>query len=398
MPPVQEGASSRDRRIASIDALRGVAVLAVFCVHYFEIAQGITRTHDDIVAALHSIDLGRCGVVLFFAISGFVIPSTMRRDGGKGLRTFLVNRFFRLFPAFWLSIPISAAARWWNQKIVFTVQDIVLNMTMIPNALGSVPANGAYWTLGIELTFYSLCALIFIGRGERLPFLYAMLGCFGFVVFMSSQPSIFGNLINEGRLSADTFTMCLYLGIMLWATVIRMWWSGAEVDILSKAACVGFAAFWILWEPAKLIHAYATDNFFDVDQRLICGYSIPLAVFVCGLLLIRIEWHWLTWIGRISYSFYLCHGPVAMLVVSTCMWAQWTHAGVYWFAVVVSASLTLLVSQAMFTFVEAPSIRLGYRLVGQRVPPSSVAEASHASRPRDALIPVGTPKVRDEAV
>ena len=92
-------------RYDHIDALRAIAALLVVWRH----AEGILlvdRTTEFAKLVFSFIDPGRAGVVLFFAISGFVIPSSLRGKLTDGTRNFVIRRFFRLYPAYWLSIPI----------------------------------------------------------------------------------------------------------------------------------------------------------------------------------------------------------------------------------------------------------------------------------------------------
>ena len=54
-------------------------------------------------------EFGITGVVLFFAISGFVIYGTLRGPRGNAGRRFIISRFFRLFPAYWVSMAAGLA-------------------------------------------------------------------------------------------------------------------------------------------------------------------------------------------------------------------------------------------------------------------------------------------------
>ena len=65
------------------------------------------------------INAGRLGVVLFFAISGFVIPFSIKLAHRYPVREFLLTRFFRLYPAYWLSIPLGVITTYWLWKIPY---------------------------------------------------------------------------------------------------------------------------------------------------------------------------------------------------------------------------------------------------------------------------------------
>lgn len=95
------------RRLENIDGLRAIAALSVLVQHMFGDMlrhSGVESTplYPYTSAWVHHFDLGRFGVVLFFLISGFVVPFSIK--GNKPLRRFAISRFFRLYPALWLAL------------------------------------------------------------------------------------------------------------------------------------------------------------------------------------------------------------------------------------------------------------------------------------------------------
>src|SRR5579875_535438 len=84
------------RRLAWLDALRGVAALAVVYDHASY--QFLVPVRDVITAW---IDPGEFGVFVFFLISGYIVPASLERRGS--VRGFWVSRLFRLYPAYILA-------------------------------------------------------------------------------------------------------------------------------------------------------------------------------------------------------------------------------------------------------------------------------------------------------
>ena len=115
MPPCVPPPLIPGHRYENIDALRGIAAMLVVWLHGAELfvrLPGIDGRGQIWYDIAHTVDFGRIGVVAFFMISGYVIPPTLRGPLANGTRRFLVRRFFRLFPAYWLSIPLGYLLLW----------------------------------------------------------------------------------------------------------------------------------------------------------------------------------------------------------------------------------------------------------------------------------------------
>lgn len=85
-----------------LDDLRGIAALAVFMQHLlghiYHTIQEFHPLYKSVYFLLaETVDWGRFGVVLFFLVSGFIIPSSLNKSS---ILTFIIGRFFRLYPAY----------------------------------------------------------------------------------------------------------------------------------------------------------------------------------------------------------------------------------------------------------------------------------------------------------
>ena len=117
-------AVDRTTRIAFLEAVRGVAASAVLVQH---LVAGEFPAYRDWTR--HHLDLGRVGVVAFFLVSGYVIPLSL---SGQTLRTFAVRRFFRLYPVYWVALPLYALAHVDPIGAHVTVPLVVLNAARAP--------------------------------------------------------------------------------------------------------------------------------------------------------------------------------------------------------------------------------------------------------------------------
>ena len=96
------------QKLESIQALRGIAVLAVVAFHAMTVEHrygGGNQLLPDL------LQLGQSGVDLFFVISGFVMVTVTRgRFAGRGQTgRFLWSRFSRIYPTYWFYYCLTAA-------------------------------------------------------------------------------------------------------------------------------------------------------------------------------------------------------------------------------------------------------------------------------------------------
>jgi len=154
--------------------LRGIAALLVVMSHYF----GVFFANQDLLATLtfspnvhakpapwvHMFELpyqGPSGVALFFLISGFVIPFSLKKTSLPG---FLVNRVLRIFPTYACclglgTLMIYLSAHYWGQTFEYPFRVVLANALLVFNQLDMPSMDCVNWTLSIEIKFYLLAAL-----------------------------------------------------------------------------------------------------------------------------------------------------------------------------------------------------------------------------------------------
>ena len=158
----------------SFDALRYVFALAVILSHSY----ALQKLPDPLQLATAShYDLGKLGVTGFFAISGFLVTGSWRRD--PSMLRFALARVLRVFPAFlaallfstliaaiatpsafdFLSSPVTWRWVWRNAILIWNEFG-----TSMPGAFEQNPlpggANGSLWTLTYELRCYAAVAVL----------------------------------------------------------------------------------------------------------------------------------------------------------------------------------------------------------------------------------------------
>ena len=141
-------------RIAELDVLRGFSAVVVMIYHYTTIYEyGIDP----------GIPYGVLAVNLFFMISGFVIFMTLSH--ARTALDFVVSRFSRLFPVFWVAVLLSQTVMWLAPSLsAYKVswREALVNLTMLAGPLHVRWVDNVYWSLVIELTFYVIMLLLFL--------------------------------------------------------------------------------------------------------------------------------------------------------------------------------------------------------------------------------------------
>jgi peptidoglycan/LPS O-acetylase OafA/YrhL len=161
-------------RVLELDALRGLAALAVALFHY---STHYANEIGHLTPPAFGFPPGNYAVQLFFMISGYVIFMTLERT--RTAMDFVVSRFSRLFPAYWMAIILTASIAYaiggpdkspepsWSQ--------ILVNFTMVQEILGFEHLDGSYWTLQIELFFYCQMLFWFItGQLQRVQWIIVL--------------------------------------------------------------------------------------------------------------------------------------------------------------------------------------------------------------------------------
>jgi peptidoglycan/LPS O-acetylase OafA/YrhL len=163
------------KQIPVLTGLRGVAAYSVLIDHSIDTSI-INMTAE---AANNVVGLAYFGMSLFFVLSGFVIHYNyaqmfVRKGLRIALREFLIARFARLYPLYFVLLILSlswgvlapAMTDPWMAFVSFTLTQSWLNF---PAAVGGVAGNA--WSVSTEFGFYVFFVLIVfpIERIRRPP-------------------------------------------------------------------------------------------------------------------------------------------------------------------------------------------------------------------------------------
>jgi peptidoglycan/LPS O-acetylase OafA/YrhL len=111
---------------------------------------------------------GDLGVAIFFALSGFLLHSSMLREYARSrtvdVRGYLRRRGTRILPAFWLGLVVVAVAV--RPPLDMFVANVTLTQIYFPGAL--MPGYTQTWSLATEASFYLALPFVFLWLRSRL--------------------------------------------------------------------------------------------------------------------------------------------------------------------------------------------------------------------------------------
>lgn len=322
MHPIARPADSRFPYLPGIDALRALAVLAVFLYH----------------AGVGWMPGGFLGVDLFFVISGYLITSLLlaeqRRTGAVRIGRFWLRRARRLLPAVGVLIAATMvlAAIFEPDRIDALRGDALASLAYVANwhfVLADVPYFDQFqrpslfthlWSLAVEEQFYLFWPLVFaIGMklfGRTRLLLGVVAGALGSVLlaWVLFDP---GGEVSRVYYGTDTHAVGLLAGVALalvWSPIeLRRHRSGPLVGPLLDA--LGALALAYVLLAFLRVHDYDLGLYRGGYLWLALATALLVAALAhpasrLGPLLGRPA---VLWLGVRSYSFYLWHWPVLAL-------------------------------------------------------------------------------------
>lgn len=389
----QAPARPKSRYIPALDGLRTLAVVAVVLYHLnLTWAQG-----------------GLLGVTIFFVLSGYLITrlliNEIAKTGRIDLKSFWIRRIRRLFPAVVTVVVVTCALCTVFNHVMLTKMrpDIlpsllffnnwwqILHNVSYFNALGDPSPLTHFWSLAIEEQFYLiwpplLLAMVsmHMSKPNTRRVVLGLAAVSAVAMMVLYNPATDPSRVYYGT---DTRVFSLLLGA--WMAFIpdrdlaparlvrhlgldrlagagkhdksksntaeaattkpselaRFWSSPASIDLLGVVGLVGLAAM------VALTNGYTAFQY--RGGTLLCSILTLMVIAACvqpqGMVARALAAEPLVWIGKRSYSIYLWHYPLLLLMnpVANINDTPWWHY-------ILQVLLVVAAAECSYRFIETP--------------------------------------------
>jgi peptidoglycan/LPS O-acetylase OafA/YrhL len=312
-------------RIAVIEAMRGVAALAVALYHFSR------PMHTEPARWLGGY--GWLGVDAFFIISGVVVPLSLvgrRYDVGQ-FPAFMARRLVRLEPAYLASIVLSVVL--WHLSALapgfqggsagYSLGQLAAHVLYVIPLTKYTWLSPVYWSLAFEFVFYCLVGLLFPTLMQRRPEWTVAIAALATCCFV----------LAKGQVDLYVYPIEFLIGIL----------------VMRLIAGLGDRAPIVVWLLVGVASVFA-----------IGGIVRGSIVSIVALVILR--WHGLRLgrgaylAGAVSYSLYLTHVPIGGRIVN--LLKRFGDGPAFEVAVMVVAALASIAFAAGFAYaIERPSIK-----------------------------------------
>ena len=348
------------RYITGLDGIRAIAVIMVLAYHL----------------KLALFKSGFLGVTVFFILSGYLITgiliSEVEEEGTIDLKNFWLRRIRRLVPAVMSMAVVIIFVSAVVNKIIFTkgCKDFLAsvlgfnNWWQIFNKVSYFEAAGVpspfthCWSLAIETQFYLIYPLILLGiyklvksRGEgraKRGLLFAGVTLLLALISVILMIVLFDPQQDASRVYYGTDTRAFSL---LFGALLAILWEYRMVPRRLSASVnmvLGSVSFAVLLVMTIAINGssnfwYRGGQFFGTILTVLMVYAVSgrktwLSRFLSNPVL--------KWIGDRSYSIYLWHYPIILLI------SKGIKAS--WWITLIEIVLSVVLAELSYRFIETP--------------------------------------------
>ncbi len=300
-----------NKRIYEIDSLRGIAALVVVFAHFQPFFWS------------RVVHWGFLAVDLFFIMSGFVLTKTYEArilSGAIGARDFLVRRFARLAPLHYLTLGVfliaevvswltghGHAVNWYMPLYSF-----FLNLAFLQNVglTHEMTWNGVSWSISTEMVVNLMWFYVLVRLRPSIAFFVSVIVVAGLFIFTTMGANLDFTFANKFGINIG-LVRCV-MGFSLGVVMARTMSVNGRRSMGGNAGAVLVVAL-----LAFVAYAYQKPGMEGADYVVVL-FAYPALIFVSlgnrSFLSPILRSKPMVFLGDISYSVYLTHPLIGMVV------------------------------------------------------------------------------------
>ncbi|MDP3355497.1 MAG: acyltransferase [Polaromonas sp.] len=343
--------TAADGRLPGIDALKGLGCTLIVWHHLAFYGPMSDVVHGAAPALMDWFySYARMAVQVFLVLGGFLAACSLAPQGRAGFQQplrLILKRYRRLalplVVAVLITVAVATMVRPWLQHDSVpgapTLWQLLAHLFLLQDLVGQEALSAGIWYVAIDLQLFAMTVLVLsLVRGEGHRWLVLGLAASSLLLFNRH-----GGLDSTGLYFFGAYA----LGMMAW------WASRSERPVRWLLAIAGLGAVALL---------------LDFRGRLLVAVVVALVLVWLQRSARPTRWlqqSWVLRLGQISYSVFLIHFPVCLMVnaVVSHFWPAQLAANAL--GMLAAFGLSLLAGDALYRWVESP--RAPWR--GLRKPP-----------------------------
>ena len=349
-------------RLPGIDALKGLACVMIVWHHlafYGPMSDVVHPFAPALVGWLY--DYGRMAVQVFLVVSGFLAAASLAPQGVAVFDSpgrLVLRRYWRLVKPYLVALAVSvlvaALVRPWfahpSVPAAPTLLQLLAHVFLLQDILGQEALSAGVWYVAIDFQLYALAVLIF-AFARRFQFPQGEGGDAAHITSASAQLGVslilllaLGSLLFFNRLPAFDITALYFCGS--YALGMFAFWASRKLG--------SRRGFWLATMAVMGGLALALDFRGRLVVALVTAFGlVGLSSLQPHVWPVRWLQHpWLVQLGKISYSVFLIHFPVCLLVNAVVGYFWPTQLISNMAGLLLAFMLSLLAGSALYRWVE----------------------------------------------
>ncbi|KAA0742260.1 acyltransferase [Bacillus sp. AY3-1] len=360
-----QGEHFMSKRIKELDSIRGLAALTVVFGHFCLMLPSLPNSIK--FSPLRFLWAGGEAVIVFYVLSGFVLSMALYHSK-TNYWGYLIKRFVRIYIPYYFWIIITFALfilfspyevvglrDWFYDRWQGSITKLdILNHFVLLNNFFTENYNPVIWSLAQEMRIsivFPLLFLLFYKLNWKKTILFAL---------SFSLISVFLNMLHIGKAEgfyngyADTlhFTSMFMVGMLLFKHQEKLIYSYRNMKKFKKGFLIALGI--ILYLYSILIYGFSRNDttFLLKDWGVVMGVSIFIIMAMSNLKVkVFLNKSVFVYLGEISYSIYLCHFPIMMVLFKL----LYTKIPIF-FLLILCITMTLLFSIVSYHLIEKKCI------------------------------------------